>query len=74
MLNMIGALEAPAGYDQVYSGVVDHPPRRITTMTVDEVLAWQRQTVRTSVSSAAGRYQIIRPTLQGLLERCCLRR
>ena len=38
-------------------------------MRVDEVLDWQRQAVRgASVSSAAGRYQIIRPTLQRLVD------
>ena len=69
MLDFIGSLEAPRGYDTVYYGVRVSPPRPITTMRVDEVLDWQRQAVRrASVSSAAGRYQIIRPTLQGLVD------
>ena len=68
MLDFIGALEAPRGYDTVYYGVRVDPPRRITEMSVNEVLEWQRQAVRfASVSSAAGRYQIIRPTLQRLV-------
>ena len=68
MLDFIGSLEAPGGYDTVYYGVRVSPPRSITTMRVDEVLDWQRQAVRgASVSSAAGRYQIIRPTLQRLV-------
>ncbi len=68
VLELVGRLEAPGGYDTVYYGVRVRPPRAITTMTVGEVLAWQRNTVRGgSVSSAAGRYQIIRPTLQGLV-------
>ena len=38
-------------------------------MRVEEVLAWQRNTVRQgSVSSAARSYQIIRPTLQRLVD------
>ena len=69
MLDLIGALEAPNGYDTVYYGVRVNPPRPITTMTVDAVLDWQRRAVRGgSVSTAAGRYQIIRPTLQGLVD------
>ena len=69
MLDLIGSLEAPRGYDTVYYGVRVSPPRPITTMRVDEVLDWQRQAVRgASVSSAAGRYQIIRPTLQRLVD------
>ncbi len=69
MLDFIGALEAPDGYDTVYYGVRVSPPRAITTMSVGEVLDWQRRAVRGgSVSSAAGRYQIIRPTLQGLVD------
>lgn len=69
MLDLIGSVEAPEGYNQVYGGVKLSPPAPITTMTVREVLAWQRQASRTAVSSAAGRYQIIRATLDGLVGR-----
>ena len=70
LLQLIGQIEAPGGYDTVYYGARIKPPRPITQMTVGEVLAWQRNTVRGgSVSSAAGRYQIIRPTLQGLVNK-----
>lgn len=69
VLDLIGMLEAPGGYDTVYLGVRQNPPRPITSMTVGEVLQWQRDTVGAgSVSSAAGRYQIIRPTLQSLVD------
>ena len=69
VLDLVRRLEAPGGYDTVYSGVRVKPPRPITTMRVEEVLAWQRSTVRQgSVSSAAGSYQIIRPTLQRLVD------
>ena len=69
VLDLVGELEAPGGYDTVYYGVRVTPPRPITTMTVGEVLDWQREAVRGgSVSTAAGRYQIIRPTLQGLVD------
>ncbi len=69
MLDLIGALEAPGGYNQVYSGVRVNPPRPITSMTVAEVLAWQRQASKTAVSSAAGRYQVIRATLQNMVDK-----
>ena len=69
MLDFIGSLEAPGGYDTVYYGVKQPPPRPITSMTVREVLEWQRSAVKGgSVSSAAGRYQIIRPTLKRLVD------
>lgn len=69
MLDLIGALEAPDGYNQVYSGVRVNPPRPITSMTVAEVIAWQRQASKTAVSSAAGRYQVIRATLQNMVDK-----
>lgn len=68
MLDLIGSLEAPEGYDQVYYGVKLAPPRPITSMTIEEVLAWQRIASRTAVSSAAGRYQVIRATLKGVVK------
>jgi len=69
VLDLVGALEAPGGYETVYSGVRAAPPRPITTMSVGEVLDWQREAVRQgSISSAAGRYQVIRPTLQRLVD------
>lgn len=67
MLDLIGALEAPQGYGQVYGGVKLLPPRPITSMTVGEVMAWQRQASKTAVSSAAGRYQVIRATMQQMV-------
>ena len=68
MLDLIGSIEAPEGYNQVYSGVRVNPPRPITSMSVGEVLAWQRQASKTAVSSAAGRYQVIRATLQEMVD------
>ena len=69
VLETVRRIEAAGSYDTVYYGVRLAPPRPVTTMTVGEVLDWQRSTVRQgSVSSAAGAYQIIRPTLQGLVD------
>ena len=67
VLELIGSLEAPEGFNQYYGGIKEHPPKPLTFMTVGEVLDWQRRAARTSVSTAAGRFQIIRPTLQGLV-------
>jgi len=54
VLDLIGQLEAPTGYDTVYRGVRVPPPQPITTMTVGQVLDWQGHTVRAgSVSTAA---------------------
>ena len=68
MLDLIGSLEAPEGYDQVYSRVKLAPPRPITSMTVQDVMTWQRQASKTAASSAAGRYQVIRKTLNGVVK------
>lgn len=66
---VIGDAEAPEGYNQVYGGSRLQPPRPITTMTVAEVREWQNRSVNAgSPSSAAGRYQIIGPTLQSLID------
>lgn len=68
ILDMIGSVEAPQGYNQVYGGSKIQPPRPITTMTIRELLAWQDRSVAAgSKSSAAGRYQIIRKTLRSLV-------
>ena len=69
LLDFIGRLEAPRGYDQVYGKIraADKPPRRLTTMTVAEVLAWQDSIDRRYNSEAAGRFQILEDTLRGLV-------
>lgn len=68
LLNLIGSVEAPRGYDQVYGGSVIQPPRPITTITIAEVLDYQDASVRAgSKSSAAGRFQFIRSTLRSLV-------
>ena len=67
VISFIGAMEAPKGYDQVYGNSVIETPKPLTEMTVDEVLAWQRESVNAgSKSSASGQYQIIRKTLESL--------
>ena len=68
VLELVRNLEAPGGYDTVYAGTRIPPPRPITSMSVADVLHWQRRSVQNgSVSTAAGHYQIIRPTLQRLV-------
>ncbi|WP_170566220.1 hypothetical protein [Ruegeria atlantica] len=69
VLELVRRLEAPGGYDTVHDGMGLRPPRPITTLRVEEVLAWQRSAVQQgSLTSAAGSYRIIRLTLQRLVD------
>lgn len=67
-LNMMGDVEAPDGFGDVFNGVPLLPPDSIEEMTIGEVLAYQRQ-IRAlgTASSAVGRYQFIHVTLQRLV-------
>lgn len=69
LLNLIGGVEAPKGYNQVYGGIrsADQPPKPLTSMTVNEVLAWQDSIDARYPSEAAGRYQVMEDTLRGLV-------
>lgn len=67
VLDFIGSIEGPAGYDDYYRGVSSGPPRPLTTMTINEVLAWQDSIDAKSDSEAAGRYQIMEDTLRDLV-------
>jgi hypothetical protein len=69
LLSLIRSVEAPRGYDDYFRGVSAPPPRRLTTMTVGEVLAWQESIDSTSPSEAAGAYQIMEDTLRDLVRR-----
>ena len=65
--DLIGGVEAPKGYDQV-SGFIrknDLPPKPVTKMTVNEVLAWQYSIDdKYNTGEAAGQYQYIKETLK----------
>jgi len=76
LLDMIARYEGGVnGYDVVYGGSVIQPPRPITSMTVQQVRNWQDDSVRArSASSAVGKYQIIRSTMDLLIARGVLRR
>lgn len=67
LLDFIGNLEAPSGYNAYSSYAAAPPPRPLTSMTVSEVLAWQDSIDAKSRSEAAGRYQIMEDTLRGLV-------
>jgi hypothetical protein len=59
----------PDGYSVVYSGIpkANRPKALLTTYTIGEIVEWQRFVVsKGAASSAAGAYQIIRKTLEGL--------
>ena len=59
-------LHGNEGYDRVYGAGIKTVP--LTQMSIKQVLAWQDDYVADgSKSSAAGRYQIIRGTLRGLV-------
>ena len=67
ILNLIAKHESGGIYNRVYGAGMKTEP--ITSMTINEVIDWQRRYTTTlgSPSSAAGRYQIIRKTLKGLV-------
>jgi hypothetical protein len=67
-LNMMGDLEAPDGFGDVFGGVPALPSEALEAMTIGEVLDYQRriQALGTQ-SSAVGRYQFIHDTLARLV-------
>ena len=55
-------------YDTVYYGSKVKPPKPVTQMTVEDIRSWQDASVRAgSKSSAVGRFQIIRKTMDSLI-------
>lgn len=68
LLTFIRVLEAGGQYDRYHADIPVSPPRPLTSMTVGEVIAWQRSLSRVK-STAAGGYQIIRKTLEDIVAR-----
>lgn len=68
LLNVIAEGESRGNYN-AYFGSVSNNEIRFTTMSIADVLEWQTRYVEQgSPSNAVGRYQIIQPTLQGLID------
>lgn len=69
LLAFIRKIEARGNYDIVWGGIKKQhrPPKRLTTMTVQEVLDWQDSIDRLYQSEAAGAYQIMEDTLRELV-------
>jgi muramidase (phage lysozyme) len=64
LMDLIGAKEARGDYNLAYGNKKD----KFTDMSLNELLDWQKEYVKSgSPSSAVGKYQIIRPTLKGLM-------
>lgn len=68
LLDFIGQTEASRGYDTVYGNNQGKLAKLLTTMTLGEVLAAQPGWTKSFGSSAAGRYQFMKATLEGLLD------
>src|SRR5688500_6817427 len=67
LLTTIAKGESNGNYN-AYFGNAANTAIHFTEMSVDEVLQWQEEYVRQgSPSSAVGKYQIVRPTLTGLV-------
>jgi hypothetical protein len=67
LLDTIAKGESRGNYN-AYFGHATNKTLRFTEMSVADVLKWQENHVRQgNVSSAVGKYQIIRPTLLGLV-------
>lgn len=66
ILDMIGNKEAPRGYDTVYGNNQRQLTKPITEMTLDELILNQAGFTKNFGSSASGRYQFMRATLQDL--------
>lgn len=68
LLDYLGRAESNNNYNAYYAHAGNKDDPRLTSMLLGNVVDWQRNFVRGgSPSSAAGKYQIIRRTLQGLI-------
>lgn len=68
LLNLIAEVESNDNYN-AYFGNPNNQEVDFTSMSVAEVMTWQKEFVRQgSPSSAVGRYQIINKTLLGLVD------
>ncbi len=68
LLNIIAEGESKGNYN-AYFGNAANSDISFTDMSISEVLRWQDEFVKSGQpSSAVGRYQIIRPTLNGLVK------
>ncbi len=67
LLDFIGKAESGGDYEIVWRGIAPkNRPKKLTAMTVGEVLAWQKLMRKIgAISTAAGKYQIIYATLLG---------
>lgn len=68
LLDFIGSIEAPRGYDTIYGNNQDKIAKPITKMTIRELLEAQRDFTARFKSSASGKYQIMRDTLLDLVK------
>lgn len=67
LLNTIAKGESKGNYN-AYFGHANNTAIQFTSMSIGEVLAWQEEYVAGgSPSNAVGKYQFIRPTLEGLV-------
>ena len=73
LLDFIGGIEAPRGYDVIYGNNQDKLPKPITKMTIGELIDAQASFTKRFKSSASGRYQFMRATLQDLSNELGLR-
>jgi muramidase (phage lysozyme) len=67
LLDFIGDIEAPRGYDTIYGNNQAKLAKPVTRMSIAEVIALQPSWTARFGSSATGRYQFMRATLQGLV-------
>ncbi len=68
LLNTIAKVESKDNYNAHFSNPAN-TSIQFTSMSVKDVLAWQKQFVEQgNPSSAVGRYQFISPTLRGLVQ------
>lgn len=74
LLHTIAKGESKGNYNAFF-GDPANTRVRFTDMTIDEVLAWQKEYVAIgAISNAVGKYQIISPTLEGLVRQLSLDR
>jgi muramidase (phage lysozyme) len=67
LLDFIGSIEAPKGYDTIYGNNQGKLSKPITSMTIRELIDAMPSFTKRFGSSASGRYQFMLATLKGLV-------